>query len=68
MNYTIWGTVGLVGFFLWILSVLGQVRSDIARINTNLNKIMKHIGINDEIDNELKELILEGKKIEAIKK
>ncbi|SJU39198.1 Ribosomal protein L7/L12 C-terminal domain [Clostridioides difficile] len=44
------------------------MRSDISRININLNKIAKQIGVPNTINDEIKNLILEGKKVEAIKK
>jgi ribosomal protein L7/L12 len=68
MNYiTISGFVG-VWLLLWIVISISQIRSDIARININLNKIAKQIGVPDTITDELKSLLLEGKKVEAIKK
>lgn len=68
MNYiTICGFVG-VWLLLWIVISISQIRSDIARININLNKIAKQIGVPDTITDELKSLLLEGKKVEAIKK
>jgi ribosomal protein L7/L12 len=56
------------GLLLWIVSSISQIRSDIARINVNLSKIAKQVGVPDTITDELKSLILEGKKVEAIKK
>ncbi|WP_123054554.1 ribosomal protein L7/L12 [Clostridium sp. JN-1] len=68
MNYiTICVFVG-AGLLLWIVSSISQIRSDIARINVNLSKIAKQVGVPDTITDELKSLILEGKKVEAIKK
>lgn len=68
MNYiTISGFVG-VWLLLWIVISISQIRSDIARININLNKIAKQIGVPDTITDELKSLLLEGKKVKAIKK
>lgn len=57
-----------VGLSLWIVSSIIQIRSDITRININLNKIAAQVGVPDTIMDELKSLILEGKKVEAIKK
>jgi ribosomal protein L7/L12 len=55
-----------------IESNIKELRKDIRRINITLEKIAKQIGvpdrITDNIDIELKNLIAEGKKIEAIKK
>ncbi|QAT40920.1 ribosomal protein L7/L12 [Clostridium sp. JN-9] len=68
MNYlTIFGLIA-VELSLWIVSSISQMRSDITRININLDKIAKQVGVPDTITDELKSLILEGKKIEAIKK
>lgn len=62
--------LGLVGLLLIILSILSQLRNDIARINTTLAKISKQIGVPDaiteNIDRELVTLISDGKKIKAI--
>lgn len=44
------------------------MRSDISRINVNLNKIIKHVGAFNITDNEIISLLLDGEKIEAIKK
>lgn len=68
MDYlTIFG-IAVVGLSLWIVSSISQMRSDIKRINVNLNKIAEQVGVPDIITDELKSLILEGKKVEAIKK
>lgn len=68
MNYIVMG--GLIGALLLINIVISisQIRSDITRINITLNKIAKQVGVPDTITDELKSLLLEGKKIEAIKK
>jgi|GEM_PF-2669996 len=50
-----------------IVSTISRIQKDIARINVTLNKIAKQVGVPDTVTNELKSLILEGKKIEAIK-
>jgi len=68
MNYlTIFG-IAVAGLSLWIVSSISQMRSDITRININLNKIAEQVGVPDTITDELKSLILEGKKVESIKK
>ncbi len=68
MSYlTILG-IAVAGLSLWIVSSISQIRSDITRININLNKIAEQVGVPDTITDELKSLILEGKKVEAIKK
>ncbi|SFB43487.1 ribosomal protein L7/L12 [Clostridium frigidicarnis] len=68
MNYIIVGVLAGAGFLMWIVSIINQMRSDIARININLNKIAKQVGVPNTINDEIKSLLLEGKKIEAIKK
>jgi len=66
-NIVIWGLLG-VGLLFIIVSNISMMRKDIARINVTLNKIAKQVGVPDTLTNELKSLILEGKKMEAIKK
>ncbi|MEH7118956.1 hypothetical protein V7128_16305 [Neobacillus vireti] len=48
------------------------LRSEIAQLNVTLDKIAKHIGVSDtvtpELNEELKSLIVEGKRIKAIKR
>lgn len=68
MNYLTVLGIAVAGLSLWIISSISQMRSDITRININLNKIAEQVGVPDTITDELKSLILEGKKIEAIKK
>lgn len=68
MNYIIIGVLAGAGFLMWIVSIINQMRSDIARININLNKIAKQVGVPDTINDEIKSLLLEDKKVEAIKK
>ena len=66
----IWLIVGILLASKVIDSSL--LRSEISRLNLTLDKIAKHIGVFDavteEINEELKSLILEGKRIKAIKK
>lgn len=61
------GLIG-VGLLLVVLSTLSQIQSDISRINLTLNKIAKQVGVPDTITDEIKGLVLEGKRIQAIKK
>jgi len=68
MNYLTILAIAVAGLSLWIVSSIIQIRSDIKRINVNLNKIAKQVNVPDTITDELKRLILEGKKIEATKK
>ncbi|WP_315118891.1 ribosomal protein L7/L12 [uncultured Clostridium sp.] len=70
---TIWAIImGLAALMIGISSNVSQLRKDIARINITLDKIAKEIGVPDtvkeNIDIELKSLISQGKKIEAIKR
>ena len=62
----------VVAVLINIVSIISQLRSDVARLNVTLDKIAKQIGVPDtvlaNIDAELKSLISEGKKIKAIKK
>lgn len=66
MNYII-GGIAVIGILLWIESSIALLRNDISRINVNLNKIITHLGEFDATDDEIKNLLAEGKKIEAIK-
>ena len=66
-NTVIWGLLG-AGLLMIIVSAISRMQKDIARINVTLSKIAKQVGVPDTVTNELKSLILEGKKIEAIKK
>jgi ribosomal protein L7/L12 len=71
MDETVIWLIIAVGFTS-IASALNQLRSAIARTNSTLDKIAKQIGVPDtmpeSLDNELKTLIAEGKKIKAIKR
>ncbi|MDD4296873.1 MAG: 50S ribosomal protein L7/L12 [Ruminiclostridium sp.] len=63
----VWFCVGVAIFTCLFI----QLRNDISRMNKKLDKIAKHIGVDTSgecNDEELKKLILEGKKIEAIKR
>lgn len=58
--------------FICMLSIINQLRSEIARVNITLDKIAKQMGVlgipTEDIDVELKDLISEGKKLRAIKR
>ncbi|MCY6354875.1 ribosomal protein L7/L12 [Clostridium sp. ZS2-4] len=64
-------TIGLISLMV-ISTGISQLRNDIARMNTTLDKIAKQLGVPDtiieNIDNELKSLISQGKKIKVIKR
>ncbi|GAA0741277.1 50S ribosomal protein L7/L12 [Clostridium oceanicum] len=68
MNYKVILGLAVVGFLMIIVASIKQMQSDIARINANLNKIAKQVGVEDTITDQLKGLLLEGKRIEAVKK
>ncbi|WP_053957185.1 hypothetical protein [Inediibacterium massiliense] len=68
MNYLIILEVIGTGLLIGVISSMSQMRKDISRINMNLNKIAKQVGVPDTITDELRSLLLEGKRIEAIKK
>ncbi len=68
MNYTIIALLGGLGLLMWIVSNISQMKNDISRININLNKIANQVGVPNTINDEIKNLILEVKKVEAIKK
>ena len=66
MNYIV--IMGFAGALIGMASSISLMRKDINRINTNINKIAKQVGVPDTITDELKRLLIEGRKIEAIKK
>lgn len=60
--------VVLIGV-LTILSSIHTLQDNVSRMNSTLNKIAKQVGVpGPDIDNELRELVAEGKKVQAIKK
>lgn len=70
MNNTItWVLLGLLSLTLITIS---QLQNQISRMNITLHKISKHLGLTDtvmeNIDEELKALISQGKKIKAVKR
>jgi len=71
MGTIIWVTLG-IAVLISIESNITRLRKDIKHLNITLEKISKQIGVpepeKDAIDVQLKDLIKEGKKIEAIKK
>ncbi len=62
----------IAGLLICISTSINQLRSEIIRINSTLESIAKQIGVPDiiieNIDDELKNLIKEGKKVKAIKR
>jgi ribosomal protein L7/L12 len=70
-EYVIFGIIAGT-LLLTIAGALNQLRGDIQRTNLILERIAKHIGVPDEvyenIDHELIKLIAEGKKIKAVKR
>ncbi|MBU3157206.1 ribosomal protein L7/L12 [Clostridium estertheticum] len=68
MNYAVaLGLMG-IGMIIGIVCSISQIRSDIKRININVNRIAKQVGVPDTVTDELNSLLLEGKRIKAIKK
>lgn len=55
-----------------LLCVIIQLHNDLTRVNKKIDRIAKHIGvpeiITENVDGELKELILKGERIKAIKR
>ena len=70
-NIGVWAVIG-AGLFMIIISIIIQLQSEVARINVTLNKIALQVGVpdtvTDDVRAELKDLILKGRKIEAIKR
>jgi len=66
----IWLIIGML--LISILSAINQLRNEITRTNSFLEKIAKQIGVPDttteNIDEELKALIAKGQKIKAVKR
>ena len=56
------------GMLLYIMANIIQLKDDVGRTQRTLNKIVEHLNIPDNIDEELKKLILNGKEIQAVKK
>lgn len=71
MNNTMLITIG-VGIFIILISMISQLRSELLRMRTILDKIAKEVGVpdlvSDEVKEELKGLIKDGKSVEAIKR
>lgn len=61
-----------VAFITILTSMVSELKSDINRMNLTLEKIAKQVGVTgtviQNIDEELINLILQGKKIKAIKR
>lgn len=68
---TIWIILGCIMLGV-IFTIVNQLQSDIARINATLYRIEKHMGVVNEetenIDEELKAFISEGKMVKAVKR
>ena len=58
MNSTIIGGLLGTGLLISIIGTISQMQKDIARINVNINKIAKQVGMPDTITNELKLLFI----------
>jgi ribosomal protein L7/L12 len=67
MKYAIIGVV-LIGV-LTILSSIHTLQDNVSHMNSILNKIAKQVGVPGlDIDSELRALVAEGKKVQAVKK
>ncbi|MBU3146294.1 ribosomal protein L7/L12 [Clostridium sp. CF012] len=63
----IWIIIGVL-LLSSILTGINQLRNDIKRTNKVLEKIAKQIGVPETaVDDEIKSLVIDGKKIKAIK-
>lgn len=71
MNNTMLITTG-AGIFIILISMISQLRSELLRMRTILDKIAKEVGVpdlvTDEVKEELQGLIKDGKSVEAIKR
>lgn len=56
------------GMLLYIMANIIQLKDDVGRTQRTLNKIVDHLNISDNIDEELKKLICNGKEIQAVRK
>lgn len=69
MDYKIIWVIICVLLLSCISSAISQLRNDIKHTNSILEKIAKQIGVPEPpVDDEIKTLIAEGKKIKAIKR
>ena len=61
----------IIGVLLIFISYLNRLQDNVANMNEKLKKIYKHMGIEDKLEDlineEIKELILNGEKFKAIK-
>ncbi|MPQ44507.1 ribosomal protein L7/L12 [Clostridium tarantellae] len=60
--------LAVIGSILWLVSSISMIKNDIKGINIKLNRILKETEITKDLTDELKNLISQGKKVEAIKK
>ncbi|SHI16124.1 MULTISPECIES: ribosomal protein L7/L12 [Sporanaerobacter] len=68
--------MGLIILFIILSSSINALESNQKRIESKLDRIMEHLGlpepsreyISDELKSELSELVMENKKVEAIKR
>ncbi|SHK20231.1 Ribosomal protein L7/L12 C-terminal domain-containing protein [Hathewaya proteolytica DSM 3090] len=59
----------IITMIMVVIIAIERINSQLEHINNKLNKITKHLGLDEcEIDEDLKKLIAEGKKIKAIKR
>lgn len=66
-----WIIIGVL-ILIILMSIISQLRNDITRMKLTLDKIAKQVGVPDivtqDIKDELKTLISEGKNVKAIKR
>lgn len=58
----------LIGVLFILIGYIGKIQGDIKRINKKLDLIARQIDISDNITEELKQLLFEGKKVKSVKK
>lgn len=67
MEYTL--IIIFLGAVLMIVGSINELQRQVCRLNTRLDKISKHLGIEEpDIDEELLSLIAEGKRVKAVKR
>lgn len=57
-----------LGFLIWVVASICQIRNDLKCLNKNMMFLSHKMRIYDSLIEELKELMLQGKKVEAVKK
>lgn len=69
MNGEIYIIIVLLAMIFLLISNIDSLKKKIDIIDSKLNKIAKQVGVPEEpINDEIRQLVMEGKKIQAIKK